>query len=51
MISSSLIDMNPFEFKYYPFTISLSKCIGSCIVLPPKTYVQKEIKDMLKHLI
>ena len=32
----TLIDMNPFEIKYYPFMISLNKCTGSCNVLSRK---------------
>ena len=28
-----LIDLNPVERKYYPFTISLSKCNGNCNTL------------------
>ena len=30
MIRPFLIDLNPFELKYYPFMISLDKCKGSC---------------------
>ena len=25
-----LLDLNPVEFKYYPFTITLDKCNGNC---------------------
>ena len=28
MVRPTLIDMNPFELKYYPFMISLNKCTG-----------------------
>ena len=37
MVSITIIDLNPSELKYYPFTISLDKCSGSCNVLSPKT--------------
>ena len=30
MVRPTLIDLNPFELKYYPFTVILDKCIGSC---------------------
>ena len=30
MIRSTLIDFNPVELKYYPFTVSLDKCSWSC---------------------
>ena len=33
MFRSTLIDMNPVEFKYYLFMISLSKCTGSYIMI------------------
>ena len=36
----------PVELKYYPFTISLNKCTGSCNVLSPKTCVSKGTKDI-----
>ena len=26
MVRPTIIDMNPFELKYYPFKISLNKC-------------------------
>ena len=32
MIRPTLIDFNPVKLKYYPFMISLDKCIGSCNV-------------------
>ena len=28
MVRPTPIDMNPLELKYYPFMISLNKCIG-----------------------
>ena len=46
MIRPTLINMNPFELKYYPFIISLNKCTGSCNVLSSKTCVPKERKDI-----
>ena len=46
MISSTLIDLDPVELKYYPFMISLDKFSGSCNVLSPKTCVPKETKDI-----
>ena len=42
MVRPILINMNPVELKYYPFTISLNKCAGSCNVLSPKICVPKE---------
>ena len=36
MVRPTLIDLNPAELKYYPFTISLDKCSGSCNALSPK---------------
>ena len=54
-IRTYLIDLNPFQLKYYPFTISLDKCSGSCnsvnnlsmkICVPSKT---KEL--ILRYLI
>ena len=48
----TLIDMNPFELKYYQFMISLNKCAGNCNVLSPKICVPKEKKDInVKALI
>ena len=42
MARSTIINMNPVEFKYYPLMISLNKCTGSCNVL----FVPKETKDI-----
>ena len=47
MVRSIPIDLNPVEFKYYPFVISLDKCTGSCNVLWPNICVTKEIKDII----
>ena len=48
----TLIDMNPFELKYYQFMISLNKCAGNCNVLSPKICVPKEKKNInVKALI
>ena len=46
MVKPTLIDMNPFELKYYPFMISLSKYTGNCNVLSPKICVPRETKDI-----
>ena len=43
MVRPNIIDMNPFELKYYPFMISLNKCTGSCNVLCPKIISAKKI--------
>ena len=41
MIRPILIDLNPAELNYYPFMISLDKCIESCNVAGdlPEKYV------------
>ena len=44
MVRPTLIDLNPFELKYYPFIISLDKCNGNCNVLSPKISVTKKKK-------
>ena len=44
MVRPTLIDLNPVELKYYPFMITLNKCIGSCKILSPKICVQKKQK-------
>ena len=41
-----LIDLNSVELKYYPFTISLDECTGSCNILSPKICVPKETKKI-----
>ena len=46
MIWPTLVDLNPVEFKYYPFMISLDKCDGSCNILSPKVYVPKKKQKM-----
>ena len=52
MVRPTLIDMNPFELKYYPFMINFNKCTGYFNVLSPKNMFQKKQKTyMLKHLI
>ena len=52
MIRPTLIAMNPFELKYYPFMISLNKCTENWHVLFPKICVPKEQKTyMFKHLM
>ena len=44
MVRPTIFYMNPVEFKYCLFMISLKKCTGSCNVLSPKRYVLKETK-------
>ena len=46
MVRPTIIDRNPVELKYYPFTIRLNKCTGSCNVWSPKISVPKETKDI-----
>ena len=46
MVRPAVIDLNPVELKYYPFTISLDKCTGICNVLSPKICATKETKDI-----
>ena len=46
MIKPTLIDLNPIDFKYYPFMISLDKTNGSSNVLSQKICVPKESKDI-----
>ena len=50
MVKPTLIHLNPFELKYYPFMISLDKCSVSCDSLSPKM-PKKQKTYMLKHLI
>ena len=44
MVRPTPIDMNPVDFKYYSFMISLNSCTESCNVLSPKICVSKEQK-------
>ena len=46
MVKPTLIDLNPAKLKYYPFTINLDKCTGSCNVLSPKICIPKETRDI-----
>ena len=49
MIRPNLIDLNPVEFNYYPFMISLDKCSGNCNSvddLYTKTSVPSKTKDI-----
>ena len=46
MLRPTLVDLNPVEFNYYPFMISLNKCTGSCNVLSSSICVPKETKDI-----
>ena len=42
IVGPNLIDMNHVELKYYPFTTSLNKFVGSVNVLSSKIIVPKE---------
>ena len=42
----ALIDINPIDLKYCPFTIKLDKCTGNCNALSAKTCVLKKKKVM-----
>ena len=44
MIRPTLIDLNSIDLKYYPFMISLDKCIQSFNILSPKISVPKNTK-------
>ena len=44
IVRPTFIDLNPVEFGYNSFVISLNKCTGSCNVLSPKICVPKETK-------
>ena len=44
MVKPILIDLNPVELKYYPFTVSIDECSGSCNVLSSKICVAKKRK-------
>ena len=46
MVTTTLVDLNSVELKYYPFLISLDKCNGGCNVLSSKMRVPKETKDI-----
>ena len=46
LVRPTLINMNPVEFKYHPFIISLNKRTESCNGLSPKTCDIKETKDI-----
>ena len=49
MTISTLIDLNPIKFNYYPFMISVDKCNGSCnngvADLPAKVCVLSKTKS------
>ena len=53
MIRSTLTDLNPVKFNYYPFMVSVDKCNGSCNIALNKKYVfvVKQKMKMLKYLI
>ena len=44
MIRPTLIDLNSIDLRYYPFMISLDKCIQSFNILSPKISVPKNTK-------
>ena len=49
MMKPFLIDLNPIEFKYYPFTINLDKCnrsFNSVNDLSRRVYVPSKTKDV-----
>ena len=46
MVRPTLIDLNPFKIRYYPFMISLYKCNGSYNVLYPKICIPKKNKGV-----
>ena len=49
MVRSALIDLNPVEFNYYPFIISLDKCsasFNSVDVLSTKVCVPSKTKNV-----
>ena len=52
MIRPFLIDLNPFELKYYPFMISLDNCKGSCNCvddLSTRISIWSKTKDKTKN--
>ena len=52
MVRPTLIDLSPFELKYYPFIITLDKCSGTCNVLSSKICIPRKTKDInVNHLI
>ena len=42
IVRPTVIDLNPVNLKYYPFTISLNKCTRNCNVLSPNISVPRE---------
>ena len=42
MVTLTLVDLNPLEYRYYPFMISVCKCSRNCNFLSPKICVPKE---------
>ena len=44
MVRPIFIDMNPVGLKYYPFRISLNKCIANCNVFIGKNMCSKRNK-------
>ena len=48
IIRSTRIDINPIEFNYYPFMVSLNKCNESCTALDDVSS-KKSIPTKTKH--
>ena len=46
MARPTVIDLNPVEFKYYQFMISLNKCSGRCIILSSNICVPKKTREI-----
>ena len=49
IVKPTLTDLNPVEFNYYPFMVSLDKCSGSCnaaVDLSTKLCVPNKAKDL-----
>ena len=55
IIRSTRIDINPIEFNYYPFMVSLNKCNESCAALDDVSsknpFQPKQNIQMLEYLI
>ena len=46
VLTPAIIDVNSVEINYYPFMISLSKCIESCNASSKKIWVLKETRNI-----
>ena len=52
IVKPALINLNPIKCNYFPFMISLDKCIGSCSVvddLSTNMCVSSETEDINKN--